>query len=244
MRRTLAPFHPFLSWSICMGLLGFATFVAMKHGLLAQFLSTDTSYISVIIASGFLLASLHAGRRAWVVSSELSFAAQIDTKMTAASQVECDRDGRLHIDGQPQKDCWLTIHASRVAATSGHEPGSRDALYAALEREISGPQENGWLIADMMVRLGLLGTVVGFIVMLASMNGAQDFDIATLRNMMTEMSAGMRIALFTTLAGITSGLLLGIQYRIAERGADALLSAIAVATESKLLPAITRGASE
>ena len=39
--------------------------------------------------------------------------------------------------------------------------------------------------------------------------------------MMTE-SAGMRIALFTTLAGITAGLLLGIQYRIAERGADAL----------------------
>ena len=115
---------------------------------------------------------------------------------------------------------------------------------AALEREVSGPQENGWLVADMMVRLGLLGTVVGFIVMLASMNGAQDFDLATLRNMMTEMSAGMRIALFTTLAGITSGLLLGIQYRIAERGADALLSAIAVATESKLLPAIARGASE
>ena len=54
-------------------------------------------------------------------------------------------------------------------------PESRGALRGSRAR-VGGPQENGWLVADMMVRLGLLGTVVGH--QLASMNGAQT-SIAT-----------------------------------------------------------------
>jgi hypothetical protein len=36
-------------------------------------------------------------------------------------------------------------------------------LLGALERRIKGRDSIGWLIADLMFKLGLLGTVIGFI---------------------------------------------------------------------------------
>ena len=62
----------------------------------------------------------------------------------------------------------------------------------------------GWFFSDAMMTLGMLGTVVGFIMML-------DGDITVAQTALSTMSKGMGIALYTTAAGVALGLLLKIQ---------------------------------
>lgn len=62
----------------------------------------------------------------------------------------------------------------------------------------------GWFFSDAMMTLGMLGTVVGFIMMLEG-------DISAAAAAMKSMSKGMGVALYTTAAGVACGLLLKIQ---------------------------------
>ncbi len=64
----------------------------------------------------------------------------------------------------------------------------------------------------MMLKLGLLGTIVGFILMLAPISNIDAYDVSTLKTALSSMSGGMAIALFTTLAGLVGGILLRTQY--------------------------------
>ena len=107
------------------------------------------------------------------------------------------------------------------------QQGLQGALIEALERRIMGAHQLGWLLADLMVKLGLLGTVVGFIAMLGALTTLGSFDVAAIQGLLLDMSTGMRIALFTTLSGLGAGVLLGIQYHVVERGAEQLLARIA-----------------
>lgn len=102
--------------------------------------------------------------------------------------------------------------------------GLPEALPAWLEREYKAPNEPGWFVADMMVKLGLLGTVIGFILMLGSLNGIEDMDITSIQRMLLQMSEGMRVALFTTLAGLSAGMLAGLQFLMLDRAADRLIN--------------------
>lgn len=86
-------------------------------------------------------------------------------------------------------------------------------------------------IANTLVILGLLGTVVGFIVMIGQLD-LQGTDTAQIQALLAQMTKGMGIALVTTLVGLCANLLLGIQLllldRLADRVAGAILDAEAI----------------
>ena len=58
-------------------------------------------------------------------------------------------------------------------------------------------------------------------------------DLNAAKLMLTQMSGGMRIALFTTLAGLSSGLILGVQYQLLDRAADKLFGLIVAAVDTQ-----------
>lgn len=89
-----------------------------------------------------------------------------------------------------------------------------------------------------MFKLGLLGTVIGFILMLGAVTDISDFDVGTMQGMLRDMSGGMRVALFTTLSGLIGGILLGMQYHLVDRGADELLATITEVSEVYVMPRI------
>ncbi|NIR61366.1 MAG: MotA/TolQ/ExbB proton channel family protein [Gammaproteobacteria bacterium] len=93
-----------------------------------------------------------------------------------------------------------------------------------LRAELDGPVEAGWFAADLLIKLGLLGTVVGFILMLASVGDIRGEGVEELRAVLTRMSAGMRVALYTTLTGLVTAMLLGLQVHLLERGVVRLLA--------------------
>ncbi len=78
----------------------------------------------------------------------------------------------------------------------------------------------GWFLAGLVIKLGLLGTVIGFVLMLGSVSGLESLDIGDVKQLMQQMTQGMGIAMNTTMVGLVSSMLLGIQYLLLDRSAD------------------------
>ena len=72
----------------------------------------------------------------------------------------------------------------------------------------------GYLAIDVLLKLGLTGTVIGFILMLLPIGEIQDFDPKVLQQLLSTMSGGMAVALYTTLTGLVTSMLLKFQYFI------------------------------
>lgn len=100
-------------------------------------------------------------------------------------------------------------------------------LAAQLVSERShGPHETAWWFAAGAIKLGLLGTVVGFIVMATEIGKLPSFDIAQVQTLLKQMTGGMAIALHTTLVGLVANLWLGLQLLLLDRLADRLAADI------------------
>jgi len=78
---------------------------------------------------------------------------------------------------------------------------------------------SGWFVSDIMITLGMIGTVVGFIYMLATCFGNIDItQPQTMRLALNRMSMGMGTALYTTASGLICSLLLKLQLFNLEQG--------------------------
>ena len=76
----------------------------------------------------------------------------------------------------------------------------------------------GWFIAESCLVLGLIGTVTGFILMLGTAFTELDVtNITSVQNALVKMSLGMSTALYTTLVGLISSLVIKIQLVTIER---------------------------
>lgn len=87
------------------------------------------------------------------------------------------------------------------------------------------------LIANMLVFLGLIGTVVGFIIALSGVDPKTAGDASNIANMVATLIAGMSVALYTTLLGAVLNLWLTVNYRLLSTGTMNLLGAIVEAGE-------------
>ena len=74
-----------------------------------------------------------------------------------------------------------------------------------------------------MIKLGLLGTIIGFIFMLGSVANITDFDVTTMQKILKHMSIGMGTALYTTLAGLVCSMLATAQYHLLDSSVDKLI---------------------
>lgn len=87
-----------------------------------------------------------------------------------------------------------------------------------------GAHQVGWFVTGLMIKLGLLGTVVGFIMMLSSLEGLEQLDISDIKTLMQQMTQGMGVAMNTTLVGLIGSMLLGLQFLLLDRHADQLIA--------------------
>lgn len=73
-------------------------------------------------------------------------------------------------------------------------------------------EELGWFTSELCLTLGMLGTIVGFVMMLT---GFEDIDMTkpqTIQALLSDLGKSMATALYTTLVGLICGSLLKIQY--------------------------------
>ena len=93
-------------------------------------------------------------------------------------------------------------------------------------KKANGFFEFGWFCSDIMLKLGLIGTVIGFIIMLSSLADITTFDVTLLQGVLTTMGSGMGVALYTTLSALVTGVLIAVQYYNLESGCEELFSVL------------------
>ena len=88
-------------------------------------------------------------------------------------------------------------------------------------------------IANMLVFLGLIGTVIGFIIALSGVEPEAVSQADSVAAMVTKLIQGMSVALYTTLLGAVLNVWLNINHRLLSTGTVNLLSEIVAFGEKR-----------
>ena len=91
------------------------------------------------------------------------------------------------------------------------------------------------------MKLGLLGTIVGFILMLAPIAGLDAADRASVKGSMGLMSDGMAVAMYTTLTGLIGSILVKTQYYMLDAATAKLFALATDLTEVFVVSTLERG---
>jgi hypothetical protein len=110
----------------------------------------------------------------------------------------------------------------------GHNRIDQTLLLRGFADALRGPNQLGSFASDALMKLGLLGTIVGFILMLAPIAGLDGGDKASVKSSMGLMSDGMAVAMYTTLTGLIGSVLLQMQYYLLD---EATARVFALATD-------------
>ena len=132
----------------------------------------------------------------------------------AVCGVKLHRIGREAVavsDDRAGKGTWA---AQYLDAIDGRDSGARSIVASTLRLRLSD-----WIavvrhFANSLVLLGLIGTVIGFIIALSGVDPEAVSDIKSISPMVSQLLAGMAVALYTTLAGATLNLWLMVNHRL------------------------------
>jgi len=102
---------------------------------------------------------------------------------------------------------------------------SRAALAATLRLKLTDRIVVVRHVANSLVFLGLIGTVIGFIIALSGVDPATAGQVENVTAMVSTLINGMSVALYTTLVGAVLYVWLSINYRILVTGAVDLIAA-------------------
>lgn len=103
------------------------------------------------------------------------------------------------------------------------EADQADAPSEAREAMMARWLNHGWFAADSVLKIGLLGTIIGFILMLSPIASLASFDAASLQAALGQMSGGMAVALYTTLTGLVVNIVLRFQFQFLADAMQTLL---------------------
>jgi hypothetical protein len=85
-------------------------------------------------------------------------------------------------------------------------------LLRGLAGRLRSSSQFGGFASDTLMKLGLVGTIIGFIMMLAPIASIDTGDRGAIKSSMNLMSEGMAVAMYTTLVGLVGSILVRIQY--------------------------------
>jgi MotA/TolQ/ExbB proton channel family len=136
----------------------------------------------------------------------------------------------------------ITTHIRNLILKAGLQPGRIDQtlLLRGLADALRGPNQLGSFASDSLMKLGLLGTIIGFILMLAPIAGLDAADHASMKLSMGLMSDGMAVAMYTTLAGLIGSILVQTQYYMLDEATAKLFALATDLTEVFVVSALER----
>lgn len=201
--------HLFLSALILLGLIFFGFFVLANTGLLQLALTSDRSMISWAILALYSLATLHWLFRAKALDRENALCRSVEESKSVSTDLD---SGYVA----------LALNAPTASAAD------RQHLLDTLGDELTNTHAAGHFVADLLLKLGLTGTVIGFILMLLPIGEIDQFDPSLMQQLLAAMSGGMAVALYTTLAGLVTSTLLKLQYYLLDSALANLINRMAL----------------
>lgn len=227
-------FDAVLRWAIFAGACCLGVAILWDYGYLGYLFAVDRSRISVLIVALFLAYSFYC----------LVLLIRLGRELRAALAAErlLARPGARLDDRQMPGAPLVGGYLRDVAAKLARDPaGDRQVLAQAFAAGLRAPARAGVFAADVLYKLGMLGTVIGFVIMLTSMEGMQSLDVDALRAALQQMTGGMAIALLTTIAGLVCGILLRVQFNLAEALAARVVRTAVRVSEIALVPGTKAG---
>ena len=187
-------------------LIIFGVWILDERGLLAVVLEGDKSQISTVIACLWIISSIY-----WLYLSKII------------------SDERNSFENMEFKNKKLLV--SRFF-NSLEKNEDKDVLINAFESEFEKKISYGVVASDVALKLGLLGTIIGFILMLKPIADLNSTSPEDLKIALSSMSSGMAVALYTTLTGLIVSTLLRIQFHFLATWIISLLNDLAFYTEN------------
>lgn len=183
---------------------GFALLAAAWfQGWILIALHADSTYQSHGIAVLFLVGLAICAQKIWRTSVELNRVKRFDP-----------------FNPEP------SLALKYMAQIRGRDASSRGMAASALKLKLSSRIGAVRFIANMLVILGLIGTVVGFIMALAGVNPETSADASAIAPMVSTLISGMSVALYTTLIGSVLNIWLMVNYQILVTGTVNLMTGI------------------
>jgi len=190
---------------ILSGLIIFGFMLGWQYGLLELALSMDRSYLSSVILVIYAALSCH-----WLL-----IAARLSDESDSADTLKLAESASAeHISGK--ENLIKDLRQQLRSANSSEQAIESLDLFAD---RVSNRHAFGYFASDVLLRLGLLGTIIGFILMLLPVSSIREFDSSVMQQLLASMSGGMAVALYTTLTGLITSTLLRFQYYILESAA-------------------------
>lgn len=144
---------------------------------------------------------------------------------------------------------WETSVALNQVNSGAPDPGSKAARYLASIQSSDGESRSiriGMLrlqlshgigivrqIANSLVFLGLIGTVIGFIIALSGVDPAAATEVNSVAPMVSTLITGMSVALYTTLLGAVLNVWLSLNHRLLATGTVNLIAALVELGETR-----------
>jgi len=228
---------PLLHWMIFTGASVFAVVLLWQYGLIHLMVVSDRTYISSVIAALYVVASLHCLWRTIVIGREGDAAGR------AARRIETGEVNFATDLGNALPNGLIADHIrdlARKARTQGAGQLDQTLLLRSLADRLRGSNGLGAFASDTLIKLGLLGTIIGFIIMLAPIAGLDAADRTLLKSSMGLMGDGMAVAMYTTLAGLVGSILLKVQYYMLDAATARVFAHAVRLTETRVVPALER----
>ena len=223
-----------LKWVLLVALITVGAVVSYDYGLLTYLYTADRSKITVLITVLYLAFSAHC---LWILvelAREYRRALQVKADLSTAPRLPKLKNGGRLVDSYIADVIRSREHPSEVE-------GNAHLLMMSLGAAFRRRTKIGSYGADLLYKLGMLGTMVGFVMMLNSMGDLSSFDVDTLRGALQKMIAGMAVSLLTTIAGLIGGILLRLEYNIADALVTDISQTTVSLTEVPLLPLLALG---
>lgn len=222
-------------WWLIMCLTFLSFFIAHDQNFLSDAVAADRSYISIIIIAAFFGASTHAAWHIFVISARINCAGEILRRSTVnglegSGGINDTAENQIRVTtGFEHPQSFIYRFRSAVARhkkMNNEEIAAREGALVldVFADRLRNPSETGWYLVDILIRLGLVGTIIGFIIVLSALSEGPAPTGDNIQSLLIAMSGGMGTALYTTLAGLVCASLLGVQHMILARAIEHLIS--------------------
>lgn len=201
-------------WFLLITISLFGIYVAWDLQLLSTMFLLDKSYVTSLIVALVVIASCHAAWHIFLFSRRIKAANQL-LILESIDEYEKHND-----------DDFIRSFVTELNSDKSAESTEDESILEIYADQLRSPVDLGWFLVDLAVRLGLLGTIVGFILIFTSLSDTTIDGSEGLKGLLITMSGGMGTALFTTLGGLIGATFLSFQYLILGREAEHLMGSL------------------
>jgi hypothetical protein len=194
----------------------------MKKSLIDNIFIYWIYFISLIFITFYVLGSL--GFISNIFQADISYISSLITFIVIFYLFQCGyylnklRDAVYFLDKEINSDSnniFIMIYREYLL-TDNISKDNKTSSQEDFKLKLYEFADNGFFVSDLLLKLGIIGTVIGFIIMLSSLSAIDEMNLSKMNNLLLSMSTGMKVALYTTLTGLIGSILLSIQYNFLE----------------------------